>query len=79
LWLNHNKLQKRGKIGMAINLAAARVNANLSRKQVCEALGIHLNTISNYEAYTTTPDMETADKLCRLYGCTFDDIKWTKD
>lgn len=64
---------------MAVNLAAARVNANLSRKQVSKALGIHPNTIANYEAYITSPDMDTANKLCELYGCKHEDIKWSKE
>ena len=62
---------------MAINLRAARINAGLSRNAVCEALEMHPNTIASYELYKTKPDMETAQKLCNLYGCKFDDIKWS--
>ena len=64
---------------MALVLEAARINAGLSRKQVCEALDLHPNTIVNYELYKTSPDMKTAQELCELYGCEFDDIKWKKD
>lgn len=61
---------------MAMSLAAARVNANLSRKQVCEKLDLHPNTLANYESYITSPDMKLASKFCELYGCEFKDIKW---
>lgn len=62
---------------MAMNLKAARINAGLSRKEVGKALEMHPNTIASYESYKTTPDMETAQKICKLYGCNFDDIKWS--
>jgi len=61
---------------VAMNLAAARVNANLSRSQVCEALGIGENTLANYELYKTKPDIERAIQIANLYGCNLDDIKW---
>lgn len=61
---------------MAMNLSAARVNANLSRAQVCEALGINENTLANYESYTTKPNIERAIQIANLYGCELDDIKW---
>ena len=64
---------------MAISLKAARINADLSRKQVCEKLDIHENTLASYELYKTKPDIDTAQKLCSLYGCKSDDIKWTKE
>jgi len=64
---------------MAINLKAARINADLSKKQVCDALNIHPNTLDSYEAYRTSPDMDTAEMLCKLYSCELGDIKWSKD
>lgn len=64
---------------MAMNLAAARVNANLSRAQVCKALKIGENTIANYETYKTKPSIERAKQLAELYGCGLDDIKWSNE
>ena len=64
---------------MAMNLAAARVNANLSRSQVCEALGINENTLANYELYKTKPDIDRAIQIAELYGCELNDIKWTDE
>lgn len=64
---------------MPISLEAARVNAELSRKQVCDMLNIHPNTLKNYENYTTKPDIDRAKQFANLYGCGLDDIKWSKD
>ena len=64
---------------MAISLAAARVNANLSRSQVCEALSINPNTLANYESYRTKPDIDRAKQIATLYGCELDDIKWSAE
>ena len=63
---------------MAMSLAAARVNAEMSQSQVCKALKISKNTIVNYEAYKTFPDMQRATQLAKLYGCSLDDIRWEK-
>ena len=59
---------------MAIHLRAARVNAGLTQADVAKALQISKNTIINYEAYKSKPDIETAQKLAALYGMTVDDI-----
>ena len=64
---------------MAMILAAARVNAKLSKKEVCEALDIHPNTLDNYESYKTKPDIERAIQLAGLYGCGLDEIKWSEE
>ena len=64
---------------MAMNLAAARVNANLTRSQVCEALEIGENTLANYELYKTKPNIDRAIQLANLYGCELDDIKWSNE
>lgn len=61
---------------MAMSLAAARVNAKLTQSQVCEALNMSKTTLSSYEAYRTSPDMERAEQLAALYGCELSDIKW---
>lgn len=61
---------------MAMSLAAARVNAKLTQAQVCDALKMSKTTLSNYESYKTSPDMERAKQLADLYGCELDDIKW---
>lgn len=64
---------------MAISLAAARVNANLTQAQVCKELKMSKNTLVNYEAYKSKPDIDRAKQLASLYGCGLDDIKWSAD
>lgn len=63
---------------MPISLEAMRVNAKLSRNQVCDVLGIHYNTLKSYEKYRTKPNLEMAKKIAALYGCELDDIKWSE-
>ncbi len=64
---------------MAISIKAARVNAGLTQVQVAERLNKTKNTISSYEAYTSTPDIKTALEMAELFGMSVDDIIWSKD
>lgn len=59
---------------MAIQLKAARVNANLTQKDAAVMLGISKNTLANYEKYKTKPDIEMSKKIAKLYNTTVDDI-----
>lgn len=63
---------------MAVQLKAARVNANLTQAEACELLGISRTTLLNYEQYKTIPDIETAKKMAKLYGMAVDDIIFFK-
>lgn len=62
---------------MAISLKAARVNAELSYDDVYKATGIHPNSLREYEARPSEVKINRAIKLCELYRCTVNDIKWT--
>ena len=62
---------------MAIQLKAARVNANLTQEDVAKHFGVSKNTIINYEKYTSKPSVERAKELANLYGMSVDDIKWS--
>ncbi len=64
---------------MAISIKAARVNAGLTQNEVAKHLNLSKNTIVSYEAYRTTPNIETSKAMAKLYGLTVDDIKWTQD
>lgn len=64
---------------MAISLAAARVNAELTQDDVCKALKIGKNTLSSYEAYNTSPTIDRAKQMAELYGCELSDIRWEKE
>ena len=59
-----------------VSLKAARINAELTQKQAADELHINKNTLANYEAYLTKPDIETSKKIAELYGCTIDDIRF---
>lgn len=62
---------------MAIQLKAARVNANLTQGDVAKTLGISKNSIVNYETYKSKPSVDLAKKFANLYGMKVDDIIWS--
>lgn len=55
-----------------ISLKAARVNANLSQQDAAERLGVAVSTLRNWEAGKTYPTKPKIDKLCEVYGISFD-------
>ena len=64
---------------MAIQLKAARVNANLTQEAVAKELGISKNSIVNYESYKSKPSVDLAKKFAKLYGMKVDDIIWSEE
>lgn len=63
---------------MAIQLKAARVNADLTQEQVSKKLKISKNSIVSYESYKRKPSVELAEKFAKLYGMKVDDIRWSE-
>lgn len=61
-----------------MTLEAARVNAGLTQKQVCEAVGISLTTIWLWEKGERIPSVDKALKLAELYGLPLDCINFAK-
>ena len=59
---------------MQIQLKAARINAGLTQCKAAKELNLSKSTLSNYEAYKTKPNIETAKKIAKLYGLTINDI-----
>lgn len=59
---------------MQIQLKAARINAGLTQCIAAKELNLSKSTLSNYEAYKTKPNIETAKKIAKLYGLTVNDI-----
>ena len=57
-----------------IHLNAARVNARLTQKEVCERLGISQSTMVAWEKEERFPPVPQLRAMCDLYGCTMDDI-----
>lgn len=64
---------------MAISIKAARVNAGYTQTEVAEYVKKTKNTIASYEAYTTTPDINTAKAMAELFRMSVDDIIWSHD
>ena len=61
---------------LKISLEAARVNAKLSQKEVAEILKVSNKTVCSWENGKTFPSAEMIDKLCKLYGVSYDNINF---
>ena len=57
-----------------ISLKAARVNANIAKKDAAKQLGISVDTLNNWENGRTCPSVEKFRELCNLYECPGDVI-----
>ena len=57
-----------------ITLKAARVNAGYSQKKAAEILDISNKTLCSWENGKTFPDQPMIERLCALYGVTYDMI-----
>ena len=61
---------------LKISLKSARVNAELTQKQVAEMLGISNKTLTNWENGVSFPPADKVDMLCKLYGVHYDNIRF---
>jgi transcriptional regulator with XRE-family HTH domain len=61
---------------MAITLKAARVNAQLTQVEAAKQLGIAVDTLRQYEAGRTFPDVPLIQKIERLYNVSYNDINF---
>ena len=59
-----------------ITLSAARVNAGYSQKAAAALLDISNKTLCNWEKGKSFPDQPMIDRLCSLYGVTYDMINF---
>ena len=59
---------------MSITLKAARVNKNLTQVEAAKALGIAVDTLRQYEAGNTFPDVPMIGKIESLYSVSYNDI-----
>lgn len=69
----------KGADNVAISIKAARINAGKTLAEVAECTEKTKNTIASYESYRTTPDINTAQIMAKMFGMTIDQIKWTKE
>ncbi len=59
---------------MKVTIKALRVNANLSQTEAAEKLNVTPRTLQNWENNITSPTAIQLVNVCRVYGCTLDDI-----
>jgi transcriptional regulator with XRE-family HTH domain len=59
-----------------MTLEAARRNARLLQKDVAAALGVSKKTVGSWENGKTMPKADKIDAICKLYGVSYDNIKW---
>lgn len=59
-----------------ISLAAARVDAELTQKEVAEAMNVSVATVVAWEKGTAEPKISQASKLCELYKRSVDEIRF---
>lgn len=57
-----------------LTLKAARVNAGYSQKEAAKLLGISNVTLCNWENGTSFPNAQQIDKICELYGVSYDNL-----
>lgn len=55
-----------------ISLKAARVNAQLSQQEAADRIGVAVSTLRNWETGKTYPKQPQIEKLCDVYGISFD-------
>lgn len=59
---------------MKITLKVARVNAGLTQSQVAKKLAVDRATMINWESGKTSPTLDNAQRMCRLYGISIADL-----
>ena len=59
-----------------ISLAAARVNAGYTQKEVAKRLNMGERTIQRWESGKTAPTVVKFIELCRLYNCPATTVKY---
>ena len=57
-----------------LTLKAARVNANLTQKQLGDLMNVHENTIASWENDPKKLSIENAEKLCHILKVPFRNI-----
>lgn len=57
-----------------ITLKQARVGKGLTQEQAADAVGVHQNTISNWEDKPSSVPISKAYALAKLYAVSLDDL-----
>jgi DNA-binding XRE family transcriptional regulator len=61
---------------MKVTLKAARINKGFTQEYVANELNVTKKTVGSWEMGKTMPKIDKIEKLCSLYGCSYDDIIW---
>ena len=61
---------------MSISVAAARVNAGMTQKEVAKKLNKSNKTICSWENGVTSPNAEDCVAICELYNVAYDNINF---
>ena len=64
---------------LKISLKAARTNIGLTQKEVAEKLEVSNGTVCNWENGVSYPNAEQIEKICALYGLSYDNINFLPD
>ncbi len=59
-----------------LSLKAARVNADLTQKDVAKLLKVSNKTVHSWESGVTSPSAKHIDALCELYKVQYDDLNF---
>lgn len=60
--------------GLPENLRAKREEKKLTRKTVCDSIGISEGVLCEYEQGNRTPSLGVLMKLCSFYNCSPNDL-----
>ena len=60
-----------------VTLAAARVNKGYTQAIAAKKLGININTLKNWERGATFPKQPQIQKLCEVYGVTYEELNFS--
>lgn len=59
-----------------ISLRAARHNSGLTQKEAAVILGVSNATLCHWEHGVSFPDAQQIDKICNLYGLSYDALNF---
>lgn len=62
-----------------ISIRSARVNAGLNMEEASKKLGVHVNTLRNWEKDSTNIEYHMAKKMAKLYNISDEFIFFGKD
>ncbi len=59
---------------MQVSLKAMRIHAGMNQKEAAELIEVSASTLAKWEDKKVYPDAEQLIRLCKVYGCSIDDI-----